>query len=311
MNNEIIIFENQNIKLEVNMKDETVWLTQSQMAQLFDKAVSTINEHIKNIYKEKELESTDTMTKFGNSEFSDKPTNYYNLDMIISVGYRVKSQEGILFRKWATNILKDYMLKGYAINQKRLDYLEKTVKLIDIATRSNDTNDENSKEILNVINNFSKGLDILDNYDHRNFEKVKGRKSNKMITYENCLNLIDLLKFNETSNIFALERDKGLNSIINNIYQSFDGEDIYQTIEEKAANFLYLIVKNHAFIDGNKRIAATLFIYFLHFYNILTIENKDVIDNNTLAALTILIAESNPKEKNIMIDLIMNILSNY
>ena len=311
MNNEIIIFENQNIKLEVNMKDETVWLTQSQMAQLFGKAVSTINEHIKNIYKEKELEVTDTMTKFGNSEFSDKPTNYYNLDMIISVGYRVKSQEGILFRKWATNILKDYMLKGYAINQKRLDYLEKTVKLIDIATRSNDTNDENSKEILNVINNFSKGLDILDNYDHRNFEKVKGRKSNKMITYENCLNLIDLLKFNETSNIFALERDKGLNSIINNIYQSFDGEDVYQTIEEKAANFLYLIVKNHAFIDGNKRIAATLFIYFLHFYNILTIENKDVIDNNTLAALTILIAESNPKEKNIMIDLIMNILSNY
>ena len=311
MNNEIIIFENQNIKLEVNMKDETVWLTQSQMAQLFGKAVSTINEHIKNIYKEKELEVTDTMTKFGNSEFSDKPTNYYNLDVIISVGYRVKSQEGILFRKWATNILKDYMLKGYAINQKRLDYLEKTVKLIDIATRSNDTNDENIKEILNVINNFSKGLDILDNYDHRNFEKVKGRKSNKMITYENCLNLIDLLKFNETSNIFALERDKGLNSIINNIYQSFDGEDVYQTIEEKAANFLYLIVKNHAFIDGNKRIAATLFIYFLHFYNILTIENKDVIDNNTLAALTILIAESNPKEKNIMIDLIMNILSNY
>lgn len=311
MKNEIIIFENQNVKLEVNMKDETVWLTQSQMAQLFGKAVSTINEHIKNIYKEKELEATDTMTKFGNSEFSDKPTNYYNLDVTISVGYRVKSQEGILFRKWATNILKDYMLKGYAINQKRLDYLEKTVKLINIATRSNDTNDENIKEVLNVINNFSKGLDILDNYDHRNFEKVKGRKSNKMITYQNCLDLIDLLKFNETSNIFALERDKGLNSIINNIYQSFDGEDVYQTIEEKAANFLYLIVKNHAFIDGNKRIAATLFIYFLHFYNILAIENKDVIDNNTLAALTILIAESNPKEKNIMIDLIMNILSNY
>lgn len=311
MKNEIIIFENQNVKLEVNMKDETVWLTQSQMAQLFGKAVSTINEHIKNIYKEKELEATDTMTKFGNSEFSDKPINYYNLDVIISVGYRVKSQEGILFRKWATNILKDYMLKGYAINQKRLDYLEKTVKLINIATRSHETNDENIKEVLNVINNFSKGLDILDNYDHRNFEKIKGRKSDKMITYQNCLDLIDLLKFNETSDIFALERDKGLNSIINNIYQSFDGEDVYQTIEEKAANFLYLIVKNHAFIDGNKRIAATLFIYLLHFYNILTIENKDVIDNNTLAALTILIAESNPKEKNIMIDLIMNILSNY
>lgn len=151
------------------------------MAQLFGKATSTINEHIKNIYKEKELEETETMTKFGISEFSDKPTNYYNLDVIISVEYRVKSQKGILFRKWATNILKDYMLKVYAVNQKRLEYLEKTVKLIDITTRSNETNDENIKEVLKVINNYSKGLDILDNYNHRNFERIKGRKSNKMI----------------------------------------------------------------------------------------------------------------------------------
>lgn len=314
MKNEIIIFENQNVKLEVNMKDETVWLNREQIAKLFDRDIKTIGKHINNALKEELDKSTvanfATVQKEGNREVT-RQIEYYNLDMIISVGYRVKSKNGIIFRKWATNILKGYMLKGYAVNQKRLDYLEKTVKLIDIATRSNDTNDENIKEVLNVINNFSKGLDILDNYDHRNFEKIKGRKSDKMITYQNCLDLIDLLKFNETSNIFALERDKGLNSIINNIYQSFDGEDVYQTIEEKAANFLYLIVKNHAFIDGNKRIAATLFIYFLHFYNILTIENKDVIDNNTLAALTILIAESNPKEKNIMIDLIMNILSNY
>ena len=314
MKNEIIIFENQNVKLEVNMKDETVWLTVEQMAELFGRDSTTIRKHINKILEEELDKSTvakfATVQKEGNREVT-RQIEYYNLDMIISVGYRVKSKNGIIFRKWATNILKDYMLKGYAVNQKRLDYLEKTVKLIDIATRSNDTNDENIKEVLNVINNFSKGLDILDNYDHRNFEKIKGRKSDKMITYQNCLDLIDLLKFNETSDIFALERDKGLNSIINNIYQSFDGEDVYQTIEEKAANFLYLIVKNHAFIDGNKRIAATLFIYFLHFYNILTIENKDVIDNNTLAALTILIAESNPKEKNIMIDLTMNILSNY
>lgn len=314
MNNEIIIFENQNVKLEVNMKDETVWLNREQIAKLFDRDIKTIGKHINNALKEELDKSTvanfATVQKEGNREVT-RQIEYYNLDMIISVGYRVKSKNGIIFRKWATNILKDYMLKGYAINQKRLDYLEKTVKLINIATRSHETNDENIKEVLNVINNFSKGLDILDNYDHRNFEKIKGRKSDKMITYQNCLDLIDLLKFNETSDIFALERDKGLNSIINNIYQSFDGEDVYQTIEEKAANFLYLIVKNHAFIDGNKRIAATLFIYFLHFYNILTIENKDVIDNNTLAALTILIAESNPKEKNIMIDLIMNILSNY
>ena len=221
----------------------------------------------------------------------------------------MKSKNGILFRKWANKVLKDYMLKGYAINEKRLEYLEKTVKLIDIATRNTETTNENVKEVLNVINNFSKGLDLLDNYDHRSFEKTKGRISSKMITYENCIELIELLKFNETSEIFALERDKGLNSIINNIYQFFGGNDVYPTIEEKAANFLYLVVKNHAFIDGNKRIAATLFIYFLHFYDILTIDNKNIIDNNTLAALTILIAESNPKEKNIMIDLIMNILN--
>ena len=221
----------------------------------------------------------------------------------------MKSKNGILFRKWANKVLKDYMLKGYAINEKRLEYLEKTVKLIDITTRNTETTNENVKEVLNVINNFSKGLDLLDNYDHRSFEKTKGRISSKMITYENCIELIELLKFNETSEIFALERDKGLNSIINNIYQFFGGNDVYPTIEEKAANFLYLVVKNHAFIDGNKRIAATLFIYFLHFYDILTIDNKNIIDNNTLAALTILIAESNPKEKNIMIDLIMNILN--
>ena len=147
--NEIIIFENQNVKLEVNVKDETVWLTQEQMAKLFGKAKSTINEHIKNIYKEKELEEHNTMTKFGNSEFSDKPTNYYNLDMIISVGYRVKSQNGIIFRRWATKILKDYMLQGYAVNQKRLEYLEKTVKLIDIANRIDDRlENDDAKEIL-------------------------------------------------------------------------------------------------------------------------------------------------------------------
>ena len=309
MKNEIILFENQNIKLEVNMKDETVWLTQTQMSQLFGKSTSTINEHIKNIYKEKELLEDETMTKFGNSEFSHKPTNYYNLDVIISVGYRVKSQEGTIFRKWANSVLKDYMLKGYSINQKRLEYLEKTIKLIDIAARSKDATNENVKEVLNVINDFSKGLDLLDNYDHRTFEKFKGRTSTKMITYKNCIDLIDLLKFGESSDIFALERDKGLESIVNNIYQSFGGKDVYPTIEEKAANFLYLIVKNHAFIDGNKRIAATLFIYFLHFYDVLTIEERPIIDNNTLAALTILIAESNPKEKNIMIDLIMNILN--
>ena len=309
--NEIILFENQGVKLEVNLKDETVWLTQEQMSKLFGKAKSTINEHIKNIYKEEELVEKETMTKFGNSEFADKPTNYYNLDMIISVGYRVKSSNGILFRKWATKVLKDYMLKGYAVNQRRLEYLEKTIKLIDIANRIDKRPENNeAQEILKVIGEYSKALDLLDDYDHKTLKKVNGNIDERKIEYSQCIDLINKLRFNEESSLFALERDKGLESIIGNIYQSFAGQDIYKSIEEKGANFLYLIVKNHVFADGNKRIAATLFIYFLNFYGILYKEGIQTIDNNTLTALTLLIAESNPKEKDVIIDLVINFLDN-
>ena len=309
MNNEIILFENQNVKLEVNMQDETVWLTQEQMAKLFGKAKSTINEHIRNIYKEEELYECDTMCKFGNSEFSDKPTNYYNLDVIISVGYRVKSQNGIIFRRWANKVLKDYLIKGYAVNNKRLEYLEKTVKLIDIASRiENELEGSEAQDIIKVINNYSNALNLLDDYDHKRIIKPKGTNTNKKITYEDCIKVISKLKFNSDSNIFALERNEGLKSIINTIYQSFSGEDLYKTTEEKAANFLYLITKDHVFIDGNKRIAATLFIYFLEYNNLLYKDNKRIIDNNTLVALTLLIAQSNPKEKDILIDLVMNFL---
>ena len=196
--NEIILFENQGVKLEVNLKDETVWLTQEQMAKLFGKAKSTINEHIKNVYKEGELVENETMTKFGNSEFADKPTNYYNLDMIISIGYRVKSQNGILFRKWATNVLKDYMLKGYAINQKRLDYLEKTVKLIDIANRIDERLEGNdAKEILKVIAGYTKALDLLDDYDHKTLKKIQGNLDTRKIEYQECISIINKLRFNE------------------------------------------------------------------------------------------------------------------
>ena len=309
--NEIILFENQGVKLEVNLKDETVWLTQEQMSKLFGKAKSTINEHIKNVYKEGELIEKETMTKFGNSEFADKPTNYYNLDMIISVGYRVKSQNGILFRKWATSVLKDYMLKGYAVNQKRLEYLEKTIKLIDIANRMDERLEgSDAKEILKVIGEYSKALDLLDDYDHKTLKKIDGSIDERKIEYKNCIEIINRLRFNEESTLFAVERDRGLESIIGNIYQSFAGKEIYKSVEEKGANFLYLIVKNHVFADGNKRIAATLFIYFLNFYGILYKNGEQTIDNNTLAALTLLIAESNPKEKDVIIDLVMNFLNN-
>lgn len=230
--------------------------------------------------------------------------------MIISVGYRVKSKNGIIFRKWANKILKDYLLQGYALNKKRLEYLEKTIKLIDIANRIDEgLENKDAKEILKVIGNYSKALDLLDDYDHRTLVKPKGNDSKKRIKYDDCLDIISKLKFNEKSDIFAIEKDRGLEAIIGDIYLTFDGNDVYKSVEEKASNFLYMIVKNHVFVDGNKRIAATMFIYFLNFYDILYKDGKQVIDNNALASLTLMIAESNPKEKEVIIDLIMNFLS--
>ena len=308
MKNEIIIFENQNVKLEVSMKDETVWLTQAQIAKLFDRDVGVISRHIKNVFEE-ELDEKSNLQKMQIAN-SDKLVNFYNLDVIISVGYRVKSKNGVIFRKWANKILKDYLIKGYVVNEKRLEYLEKTVKLIDIASRNLEGLDGvGASDIIKVLQRYTKSLDLLDDYDHKTLTKPKGSISNEKITYKNCIDIIKTLKFHEKSDIFAMERDKGLESIINNIYQTFDGKDVYESIEEKAANFLYTCVKNHVFIDGNKRIAATLFIYFLQFYDILYVNDEAIIDNNTLASLTLLIAESNPKEKELLIQLIMNFLT--
>ena len=310
MKNEIVIFENQDVKLEVNMKEETVWLTQAQMTKLFKVKQNTIAEHISNIFEEGELDEKTSIGISDKSSGGRKP-KLYNLDVIISVGYRVKSQNGVVFRKWANKVLKDYLLKGYAVNQKRLEYLEKTIKLIDIAGRiDTELKGSEAQEIIKVINNYSNALNLLDDYDHKRITKPNGTKNNKQITYEDCMYIVSKLKFNSDSDLFALERNQGLKAIIGTIYQSFDGNDLYPTIEEKAANFLYLITKNHTFIDGNKRIAATLFIYFLEFYNILYNENRQVIDNNTLVAITLLIAQSNPKEKEILIDLVMNFLNN-
>ena len=318
MKNEIVLFENQDVKLEVNMKDETVWLSLEQMVKLFGRDRTVITRHINNIFKDNELSKKEVCAKFAHTtqhgSMSDKTQtrelDYYNLDMIISVGYRVNSKQGIEFRKWATNVLKDYMLKGYAVNQKRLEYLEKTIKLIDIAGRIDQKlNGDEAQEIIRVINNYSNALNLLDDYDHKTVSKPKGTNSDDKINYTDCMNIVNKLRFNSDSDLFALERDKGLESIIGNIYGSFNVQDVYPSIEEKAANFLYLITKNHTFIDGNKRIAATLFIYFLEFYNILYKDGKQVIDNNTLVAITLLIAQSNPKEKDILIDLVMNFLN--
>ena len=295
-----------------------MWLSLEQLAMLFDRDRTVIKRHINNIFKEKELDEKEVCAKFAHTtshgalanKTQTRKIDYYNLDVIISVGYRVKSQNGVIFRKWANKILKDYMIKGYSINQKRLEYLEKTVKLTDIANRIDEKLENNdAKEILKVIGNYSKALELLDDYDHKKLSKPNGSESKKQIKYQDCLKIINQLRFNEESDIFAIERNKGLESIIGNIYQTFDGNEVYRSIEEKASNFLYMIVKNHVFIDGNKRIAATLFIYFLSYYNILYKDSKQVIDNNTLTALTLLIAESNPKEKEVIIDLVMNFLN--
>lgn len=315
MKNEVIIFENQEVKLEVNLKDDTVWLSLEQISQLFGRDKSVISRHIKNIFDENELDDSTvanfaTVQKEGIREV-ERVIEYYNLDVIISVGYRVKSKNGVIFRRWANKILKDYMLKGYAVNQKRLEYLEKTVKLIDIANRMDEKlANSDAKEILRVIGDYSKALDLLDDYDHKTIKKVKGQVSDLKIDYEECMQVVNQLRFNNESSLFALERNQGLKAIIGNIYQTFDGVDVYKSLEEKGANFLYMVVKNHVFIDGNKRIAATLFIYFLQYYNLLYRDDCLIIDNNTLTALTLLIAESNPKEKDIIINLVMNFLVN-
>ena len=315
MKNEIVLFENQEIKLEVNMKDETVWLNTEQMAKLFDRDYKTIRKHINNALKE-ELDNS-TVAKFANTtkhgairdKIQTHMLNYYNLDMIISVGYRVKSNNGVIFRRWANKILKEYLINGYVVNKNRLEYLEKTVKLIDIAGRIDiELKGNEAQEIIKVINNYKDALDLLDDYDHSRLSKPDGTVNDKRIVYEDCINIVNKLKFNYDSDLFALERNFGLNEILGAIYQSYDGKDLYLTIEEKAANFLYLIIKNHVFIDGNKRIAATLFIYFLEFYDILYTEDGQVIDNNTLVAITLLIAQSNPIEKEVLVDLVMNFL---
>ena len=314
-NNEIVIFENQGLKLDVNVQNDSVWLNRKQLAELFDRDVKTIGKHVKNVLKEElaghedEAIKTFTITANDNKEYE---VEHYNLDVIISVGYRVKSKKGIIFRRWANNVLKDYLVKGYALNNPRLKYLGQIVDLVKIATRGNDRiPDSELRGILEVINNYSDALDMLDDYDHKSFSKIEGQNSDMKISYEDCMKLINELKESNNSDVFAVEKNDNLNldSIINNIYASYGGEDVYSTVEEKAANFLYFVTKDHVFADGNKRIAATLFIYFLDFYGLLYKNDKKVIDSSTLTALTILVAESNREEKDTLIDLIMHFIN--
>ena len=309
MSNEVVIFKNGELELEVNItpEKETVWLTQDQMSSLFDTARSSIAYHINNIFKEGELVKETSVEIFDRSQRkASRPPMYYNLDVIISVGYRVKSQRGIAFRKWATSILKDYMIKGYTINQKKLDALHKTVEIQTRILASTLELDE--KEVLNVIETYANALSLLDDYDHGLLSKPEGTDFIYRLSYQECRELIDKMKFD--SDVFGIEKEEGkLNGILAAVYQNVFGQELYPSIEEKAANLLYFLIKDHPFADGCKRIGATIFLEFLNKNNHLIIEGTPIISNSALVAITLMIAESRPEEKETMISLVMNFLS--
>lgn len=310
---ELVKFTDNNFEINVraDIDNDTVWLTQKEMALLFEVSIDNISLHIKNILKENELdissiEKSSVVQIEGNRKVNRR-IKIYNLDMIISVGYRVKSQRGILFRKWANKILKEYLIQGYSINQKRISALNKTIE-IQNKMLAPSLNIE-QEALVNVIEEYTKALDLLDNYDHQCLIKPKGNESIYKLTYSDCRTIIDSMKFKTTSSVFGVEKEEGkLNGILAAVYQNVFGQEVYPSLEEKAAHLLYFLVKDHPFADGCKRIAATLFLEFLNKNHALIKGGKKIIANDTLVAITILTAESRPEEKDVMIKLIMNFL---
>ena len=306
MENEIIVFKNGELEIEVNVSEdrENVWLSKQQMAELFQRDRTVISKHLKNIFDEGELAENNNVQNLHVVNVKQL-VPFYSLDVIISVGYRVKSPNGIIFRKWATSILKDYMINGYSINKKRLDALNKTIEIQSRMLAS--SLDIDAKEVLSVIDSYSNALSLLDDYDHGTLTKPKGKNSIYELTYKECRDLIDSMKFN--SSVFGVEKEKGkLEGILAAIYQNVFGEELYPSIEEKAANLLYFIIKDHPFADGCKRIGASLFLEFLNKNKHLIIDSKQIISNSALVAITLMIAESRPEEKETMVRLVMNFL---
>ena len=304
--NELILFETEDrsVTLTVPVNQEMVWLSRNQMAELFDRDIKTIGKHINNALKE-ELDNS-TVAKFATVQNEggrevERLIEYYNLDVIISVGYRVKSKRGVEFRKWANSVLRQYILRGYAVNNNRITQLGEIIQIMKRTQNSLD-----SKQVLSVIERYSTALDLLDAYDHQNMSRPKGNVATYVLTYEECMDIIASMRFGDESDIFGKEKDGSFEGSIGNIYQSFAGQDLYPTLEEKAAHLLYFVTKNHSFLDGNKRIAATVFLYFLDRNGVLFIDGEKTIDDHTLVALTIMIAESKPDEMEMMITVIMN-----
>ncbi len=308
-NNQLVLFNSSDgmISLPVAVKNDSVWLTLDQISELFDRDKSTVSRHIHNVYRENELDTSSTVAKIATVQLEgtrkiERTLEYYNLDVIISVGYRVKSQRGVEFRRWANSVLKQYILQGYAVNELRLKQLGSTVKLLKRVK-----NDLDAEQVLTVIERYSAALDLLDDYDHQTMKRPAGQDATYVLTYDECRDVIEHMRFGNESAFFGKEKDDSFKGSIGNIYQSFGGQELYPTVEEKAANLLYYVTKNHSFIDGNKRIAATMFLYFLDRNGILYDDKGDkMIDDHTLVALTIMIAESRPDEKEMMISVIMN-----
>ena len=317
----IVIYQTKDGKtsIDVKLEDETVWLTQAQMAELFQKDRTVIGRHINNVYREGELERDITCAKFAHmGSYSDQQyeTAVYNLDVIISVGYRVKSQRGTQFRVWANKVLKEYLIKGYAINQQvkieQLEDLKNTVRLLSNVIEHKQLTLNEANGLLRVITDYTYGLDTLDKYDFQQLEVGSTTPSREFrATYEEAMGAIHLLqeKFG-SSDLFGNEKDQSFKSSINTIYQTFGGEDLYPSIEEKASMLFYLVVKNHSFSDGNKRIAAFLFLWFLEKNGILyKSDGSKLIGNNTLVALTLMIAESRTEEKDMMVKVVINLIN--
>lgn len=308
------------ISLEVNLQNETVWLNQKQMTSLFQRERSVITKHINNVFKEGELEKNSVCAKFAHTADDGKiyETQYYNLDVIISVGYRVKSQRGTQFRIWANRVLKDYLVKGFAINERRLalkteqlSELKKVVAFQSEIIRRKKLSNIEAIGLLKVIGGYSKALDLLDDYDHQRLSTdSKVSKPAYKISYTEARAAIDELgKQTHFEGLFGREKDDSFKGSLENIFQTFDGQDLYPSIEEKAAHLLYFVVKNHSFTDGNKRIAAFLFIWFLDLNHLLFDENgyKRMADE-TLVALTLMIAESHPNDKDMMVKVVVNLI---
>ena len=305
---EIVKFIDNEFEIDVrtDRENDTVWLSQEQIAKLFGNARSTITEHSNNIFKDKELDEN-TFVGFFDESTNHRPSKYYNLDVILSVGYRVNSKRGIAFRRWANKILKEYLIQGYSVNEKRINYLNKTIEIQNKILASSLNIDEAS--LVNVVNEYTKALDLLDDYDHQCVSKPNGRKTVYRLEYDECRKIIDSMKFGDTSQVFGVEKEQGkLNGILAAIYQDVFGQEVYSSLEEKAAHLLYFLVKDHPFVDGCKRIAATLFLEFLNRNNALVKSGKMIISNDTLVAITVLTAESKPEEMDVVIKLIMNFL---